>query len=78
MVSVERHGQDYLHLKWHVACSGLATPDLNHYLRRNRIYYFGAFRSDFVSCVGIPVGMGLFINCHFLFEVQLFVLEFTY
>ena len=28
MFIVEWHGQDYLHLKWHVVCSGLATPDL--------------------------------------------------
>ena len=28
-------------------------------------------RSDFVSRVGIPVAMDLFIDCHFLFEVQL-------
>ena len=28
MVNVEWHGQDYLHLKWHVVCPGLATPDL--------------------------------------------------
>ena len=26
VVNVEWHGQDYLHLKWHVVCSGLATP----------------------------------------------------
>ena len=25
---VEWHGHDYLHLKWHVVCSGLATPAL--------------------------------------------------
>ena len=25
LVNVEWHGQDY-HLKWHVVCSGLATP----------------------------------------------------
>ena len=29
VVNVESHGQDYLHLKWHVVCSGLATPDLD-------------------------------------------------
>ena len=34
MVNVEWHGQDYLHLKWHVVCSGLATPVLE--LRRER------------------------------------------
>ena len=28
VVNVEWHGQDYLHLKWHVVCSGLATPVL--------------------------------------------------
>ena len=28
VVNVEWHGQDYLHLKWHVVCSGLANPDL--------------------------------------------------
>ena len=28
VVNVEWHGKDYLHLKWHVVCSGLATPDL--------------------------------------------------
>ena len=27
VVNVEWHGQDYLHLKWHVVCFGLATPD---------------------------------------------------
>ena len=37
---------------------------------------FGAqFRSDFLSSVGIPVAMGLFIDCHFLFEIQLFCLR---
>ena len=29
VVKVEWHGQDYLHLKWHVVCPGLATPALN-------------------------------------------------
>ena len=29
------------------------------------------FHSDFVSYVGILGAMGLFIDCHFLFEVQL-------
>ena len=28
MVKVKWHGQDYLHLKWHVVCCGLATPAL--------------------------------------------------
>ena len=28
MVNVEWHGQDYLHLKWHVLYSVLATPVL--------------------------------------------------
>ena len=28
VVNVEWHGQDYLHLKWHVVCSGLATPGI--------------------------------------------------
>ena len=28
--TVEWHGQDYLHLKWHVVFPGLATPDLDH------------------------------------------------
>ena len=28
VVNVEWHGQDYLHLKWHVLYSGLATPAL--------------------------------------------------
>ena len=32
-------------------------------------------RNDFVSHVGIPVAMGLFIDCHFLFEVQLLCLS---
>ena len=27
--------------------------------------------SDFVLRVGIPIAMSLFIDCHFLFEVQL-------
>ena len=31
MVNVEWHGQDYLHLKWHVVCRGLATPALDRY-----------------------------------------------
>ena len=30
VVNVEWHGQDYLHLKWHMVCSGLATPALDH------------------------------------------------
>ena len=30
VVNVEWHGQDYLHLKWHVVCSGLATPGLDY------------------------------------------------
>ena len=30
---------------------------------------------DFVSRVGIPVAMGLFVECHFLFEVQLLCLS---
>ena len=30
VVNVEWHGQDYLHLKWHVVCSGLATPDIDY------------------------------------------------
>ena len=29
VVNVKWHGQDYLHLKWHVVSSGLATPGLN-------------------------------------------------
>ena len=29
MVNVEWHGQDYLHLKWHVVCSGFITPGLD-------------------------------------------------
>ena len=32
MVNVEWHGQDYLHLKWHVVCSELPTPDLGNKL----------------------------------------------
>ena len=28
LVNVEWHGQDYLHLKWHVVCSELATSGL--------------------------------------------------
>ena len=40
------------------------------------MYYVGAqFHSDFISRVGIPVAMGLFIDCHFLFEVQLLCLS---
>ena len=31
VVKVEWHDQDYLHLKWHVVSSGLATPVLEHY-----------------------------------------------
>ena len=30
VVNVEWHGQDYLHLKWHVVCSGLATPGVEY------------------------------------------------
>ena len=29
VVNVEWHDQDYLHLKWHVVCRGLATPGLD-------------------------------------------------
>ena len=32
-------------------------------------------RSDFVSHVGIPVSKGLFIDCHFSFEIQLLSLN---
>ena len=38
--NVEWHGQDYLHLKWHVVYSWLATPALEYAIRRvqeNRI-----------------------------------------
>ena len=35
VVNVEWHGQDYLHLKWHVVYSGFATPDLHHKNREN-------------------------------------------
>ena len=31
VVNVEWHGQDYLHLKWHVVCSGLVTPGVSGY-----------------------------------------------
>ena len=31
LVNVEWHDQDYLHLKRHVVCSGLATPDLKRF-----------------------------------------------
>ena len=34
MVNIEWHGQNYLHLKWHVVCSGLATPGLEYVIRR--------------------------------------------
>ena len=30
VVNVEWHGQDYLHLKWQVVCSGLATPGVKY------------------------------------------------
>ena len=33
VVNVEWHGQDYLHLKWHVVCSGLATPGIEQQQR---------------------------------------------
>ena len=33
MVIVEWHAQDYLHLKWHVVCRGLATPAIENYLQ---------------------------------------------
>ena len=35
VVKVEWHGQDYLHLKWHVVCSGLATsaPWMKNWIR---------------------------------------------
>ena len=40
------------------------------------IHQVGAyFHSDFVSRVGIPVAVGLFIHCHFLLEVQLLCLS---
>ena len=29
VVNVEWHGQDYLHLKWHVVCSGLVTTGID-------------------------------------------------
>ena len=32
--NVEWHGQDYLLLKWHVLCSGLATAGLAHGISR--------------------------------------------
>ena len=34
MVKVEWHDQDYLYLKWHVVCRGLATPLLDTKNRR--------------------------------------------
>ena len=29
VVNIEWHGQDYLHFKWHVVCSGLTTPAMD-------------------------------------------------
>ena len=44
LVRVEWHDQDYLHLKCHVVCRGLATPDLEYtsgvrcfYMRGNNV-----------------------------------------
>ena len=47
-------------------------------MKENKILgWFIIFPSDFVSRIGIPVpvAMGLFINCYFLFEVQLLCLN---
>ena len=38
VVNVERHGQDCLHLKWHVVCSGLATSGLEHAVHIHQIF----------------------------------------
>ena len=50
VVNVEWHGQDYLHLKWHMVCSGLATPGLigPHFLphRLNGEQYLHFRRND--------------------------------
>ena len=43
VVNVEWHGQDYLHLRWHVVCSGLATPDLDSHPMRARMKLFQYF-----------------------------------
>ena len=42
---------------------------------RNRYQAGAKFRSYFVSRVSIPVPMVLYIDCHFLFEVQLLCLS---
>ena len=40
VVNVEWYGQDYLHLKWHVVCSGLATPALNFSAHFQMVYLY--------------------------------------
>ena len=57
MVNVEWHGQDYLHLKWHVVCSRLATPDLNDEIS---IIFFTGFYSPFHCEVLSLAGPGVF------------------
>ena len=46
VVNVEWHGQDYLHLKRHIVCSGLATPGLGATLGDGQKIknYFSSFR----------------------------------
>ena len=47
VVNVEWHGQDYLYLKWHVVCSGLATPVLVDNCSRAEIDYVHGY---FLHC----------------------------
>ena len=43
VVNVEWYGQDYLHRKWHVVCSGLATPNLDNEFLSNKLITFPSF-----------------------------------
>ena len=55
-VNVEWHGQDYLHLKWHVVCSGLATSGLSGSLARGKRDLSPAASRRFPRVLGDTVG----------------------